>query len=100
MAEHGAQAAVGSPASWGRASYSPIMAVSDEDRSYLARVGDYKRASHDQVASEHQALSLAERLARSWALFEAFADSTKAPRDDSGPLAFYERARSLGLLRR
>lgn len=91
---------VGSPASWGCEGYSSTMATSDKDRSYLARVGAYKQASHDEVAREHQALSLTERLDRSWALFEAFADSTKAPRDDSGPLAFYARARSLGLLRR
>lgn len=97
---HGAPVVVGSPASCGRAIYSLAMATSDKDRSYLARLGAFKQASHEEIASEHQALSLAERLARSWALFEAFADSTKAPRDDSGPLAFYERARSLGLLRR
>jgi len=76
------------------------MATSDKDWSYLARIGAYQQASHGGVASEHQALSLEERLARSWALFEAFADSTRPPRDDSRPLAFYERARALGLLRR
>jgi len=76
------------------------MATSDNDRSYLARIGVYKQASHGAAASGHRALSLEERLARSWALFEAYAYSTSVPRDDSGPLAFYERARSLGLLRR
>lgn len=76
------------------------MAISEKDRSYLAQIGAYKQASHEADASEHQALSLAERLALSWALFEAYADSTSAPRDDSGPLAFYARARALGLLRR
>ncbi len=76
------------------------MAISEKDRSYLARIGALKQASHEAVATEHQALSLSERLARSWALFEAYAGSTSAPPDDSGPLAFYERARALGLLRR
>lgn len=75
------------------------MASSDEDRAYLARLGSYKQSSHDSAANEHGSLSLAERLARSWALYEAHADSTSTRRDDSGPLAFYERARSLGLLR-
>lgn len=92
--------AEGPPASYPAASYPRCMASSDDDRSYLGRIGAYKRASHHAAASEHRSLSLADRLARSWALYEAHADSTSAPRDDSGPLAFYERARSLGLLRR
>jgi hypothetical protein len=76
------------------------MGSSNKGRAYLALIGSYKQASHDSASSEHRALSIAERLARSWALFEAHADATSTPRDDFGPLAFYERARSLGLLRR
>jgi len=76
------------------------MAVSNRDRTYFAQLGAFKTSSHAEVASDHQALPLAERLARSWALFETFRETTTATLDDAGPLAFYKRARALGLVRR
>lgn len=65
-----------------------------------AQLGAIKASSHAEVEKAHRARPLAERMARSWALFEAFREKSTSTLDDSGPLAFYERARALGLIRR
>ena len=77
------------------------MAASERERRYFAHLGELKASSHAQAANDHLALPLAQRLSRSWALYETFRqlpDTTQ--RGDEGPLAFYERARALGLYRR
>lgn len=71
------------------------MSVSDRERAYMERLGRYKAASHADAEARHGALSLDERLRRSWALYEAHRDSLPPRTDD--PSAFYERARALGL---
>jgi hypothetical protein len=77
------------------------MAVSQRERSYFVRLGELKASSHVQAAVDHLALPLAERLMRSWALYETFRQTTSATQnEDEGPLAIYERARALGLYRR
>jgi hypothetical protein len=76
------------------------MAVSERDRGFFSRVGDFKASSHALTASEHLALPLAERLSRSWQLFESFPQGAGASRRDADPAAFYERARALGFYRR
>ena len=76
------------------------MAVSQRDRSFFTRLGAYKEASHQQAAADHLAQPLAERLKRSWALFEQFRSTAalELP-SDPGAKGFYERARALGLYR-
>jgi hypothetical protein len=75
------------------------MAVSQKARDFFARVGEFKASSHALAASEHLALPLADRLSRSWALFERFQQREDASHRDAGPVAFYERARALGFYR-
>ena len=75
------------------------MAISKRDRTHFARLGNFKALSHAKQSAEHLALPLAERLEKSWALFEAFRASTSPRRDTRGPSAFYARARALGLIR-
>jgi len=77
------------------------MAVFQRERDFLAHLGELKASSHAQAAVDHLALPLAQRLMRSWALYETFRQPPETTqRGDEGPLAFYERARALGLYRR
>jgi hypothetical protein len=71
------------------------VGVSDRDRAYMERLGRYKAASHMDAQARHLALSLDERLRRSWALYEAHRGALPERNDDPSP--FYERARALGL---
>ena len=76
------------------------MAVSRRDRSFFARIGELKASSHAQAAVDHLAMPLTQRLMKSWALYETFRQTQgKKESEDEGPLAFYERARDLGLYR-
>ena len=58
-----------------------------------------KEGVHAQAAADHLALSLDERLARSWALYCANRDAVNVAAREDDPSAFYERARKLGLYR-
>ena len=76
------------------------MAVSRRERNFLAHLGELKAESHAQAAVDHLSLPLAQRLMRSWALFESFGhEAATMQLGDEGALAFYERARALGLYR-
>jgi hypothetical protein len=72
--------------------------VSQADRDYFARIGAAKRRAREAARAEHEALSLDERLARSWRLMETFPADALERRDDD-PRRFYDRARALGLYR-
>jgi hypothetical protein len=71
--------------------------VSERDREYLRRLGDYKAESHAEALQRHRCLSLAERLRRSWALSQQLREHGTTRWDDPSPL--YDRARALGLYR-
>lgn len=71
------------------------MAVTERDIEYFRRIGEYKRRSHEDALRDHLALTLDERLQRSWELAIACAAWGEAPEDD--PTPFYDRARELGL---
>jgi len=73
------------------------MPVSDSDRAYFERIGAGKRQSHAEARAQHLALSMDERLERSWRLGRDLARSTNGDRRDDDPSAFYARARALGL---
>ena len=75
------------------------MVVSDRDREYMRRIGEYKEASHREATERHLAASLEERLERSWQLYLAGRDEASLDRRDDDPTAFYDRARALGLYR-
>ena len=73
------------------------MAASQRDQDFIRRIGNYKRDSHAAAAPEHRALSVEERLQRSWQLYLSSRDCAAYVADDPSP--FYERARALGLYR-
>jgi hypothetical protein len=73
------------------------MPVSDRDREVMRRIGAAKAASHAEAAAEHRALSLGDRLRRSWALYVTRRDSGSVERRDDDPTQFYTRARELGM---
>ncbi len=72
------------------------MGVSERDRAFMARVGEYKRESHAEAQARHRALPLDERLARSWELFLAGRTAASSRQRDDDPSPFYDRARALG----
>jgi hypothetical protein len=74
------------------------MAVSERDRAYLQRLGEYKASTHADALTRHRALAMSERLRRSWALYEAHRNALPPIRQDD-PTSFYDRARALGLYR-
>jgi hypothetical protein len=47
------------------------MPVSLRDREFMRKLGEYKRASHDEAAARHRALPIDERLRRSWELYHS-----------------------------
>jgi hypothetical protein len=73
------------------------MPVTDRERDYLRRIGEIKAALPEDERAARLALPVAERIARSWALYLAYRESLP-PRDDN-PFSLYERARALGLYR-
>lgn len=73
------------------------MAVSDHDRDYMRRLGEFEAAGAGARAEAHRMLSLSERLEQSILLYRRFVgDANLAARDDD-PTPLYERARRLGL---
>lgn len=75
------------------------MPVTDRERDHMRRIGEIKAELHEEERAAHLALPVAERLARSWALYLAYRDSLPTRDDDPDPSPFYERARALGLYR-
>jgi hypothetical protein len=73
--------------------------VSQRDRQYMQRLGQLKAASHEQAQRSHAALPLAERLLRSWLLYETYRDALQLVERADDPSLFYRRARELGLYR-
>lgn len=73
------------------------MTVSDHDRDYFRRLGDWERENAEADLREHLALSIDDRLARSWAMTLRFRDWVRPDPDDDGLERFYARARELGL---
>lgn len=75
------------------------MAVSEQERDYMRRIGRAKEASHEEAAARHRSLPVAERLRRSWMLYLASRDSARDGTREDDPARFYDRARKLGLYR-
>lgn len=75
------------------------MAVSEHDRAYMRRLGQYTAVSHADATARHQALPLAQRLQRSWALFVTRRDSARLEAREDDPSQFYALARERGLYR-
>ena len=73
------------------------MTASEREREHMRRIGELKEASHREAQERHLALSIDERLERSWALYLAGRDDASLDRRDDDPSPFYERARALGL---
>jgi hypothetical protein len=71
--------------------------VSDREREYMRRIGEYKEASHRDATERHLALPIEERLARSWDLYLAGRAEASPDLRDDDPTPFYDRARALGL---
>lgn len=63
----------------------------------MRRLGEFKADAHAQALREHLALSIDERLRRSFLLYRRFAAHARTDRRDDDPGQFYERARRLGL---
>ncbi len=75
------------------------MSAEERERDHMRRIGAYKAESHREAAAHHLALSLSERLERSWQLYLEGRSAAALDRRDDDPLPFYEKARALGLYR-
>jgi hypothetical protein len=75
------------------------MPVSESDRELMRRLGEAKATSHAEAAARHRELSIAERLRRSWALYQVGRPPRTFLARNDDPTPFYERARALGLYR-
>jgi hypothetical protein len=73
------------------------MSVSEKDREYMRRIGVYKDLSHREAQAAHLALSLDERLRRSWRLYLRYRHRVRRDDPQDDPAQFYARARQLGL---
>lgn len=73
--------------------------VSEHDREYMRRLGQYVAEANEAARQEWLALPGAERLARSFALSRRGRDYAHPNRDKGDPSLIYTRARALGLIR-
>jgi hypothetical protein len=74
----------------------PIQRVSEKDRDYFRRLGEWEAENERQDLARHLARSLDERLAFSWRATVTHGRFLRPGADDDGEL--YARARRLGLL--
>ena len=74
------------------------MGVTERDRATMRRIGAAKEASHAEAQAAHLALSIEERLRRSWTLYMR-GDGSSSRADEDDPSPFYERARARNLYR-
>lgn len=71
--------------------------VSEHDREYFRRIGEFKAESHRDAIARHQRRSPNERLIISADMTRRFCHHPLWNRADDAPEKFYERARALGL---
>ena len=82
------------------------MAITEREREYFRRIGEWKAQSHADARAYHLSLPVRERLVRSlnssipWrdAYFARLRAGEKPPQVEPGVEAFYERARALGII--
>ena len=79
---------------------APPGRVSERDRDYMRRLGEWERENDEIATREHLALSLEERLLVSWKLQQQLGHTLHEEPYDNWPELFYERARRLGLIRK
>jgi hypothetical protein len=77
------------------------MAVSERDREYMRRLGEYKAEANAMSEARWMALSLKERLEASIRLADEYRGSfdIDAYLENDNPAELYARARRLGLIR-
>jgi hypothetical protein len=71
--------------------------VSEWDKAYIRRLGEYEREARDAALAEWRALPLSERLNRIAAM--SFGKPPREDREPEDPSPLYERARRLGMYR-
>jgi hypothetical protein len=76
---------------------SAPVRVSERDRDYIRRLGEYKRLAHEDMRAWHLALSINERLSRSLAFVRRNRPVVKHNRGAGSTELLYERADALGL---
>lgn len=73
------------------------MSVTSRDREHMRRIGAAKAGSHGEALARHLALTLDERLRRSWDMYLGGRASANLSAREDDPSPFYRRARELGL---
>ena len=72
------------------------MTVSERDRDYFRRLGEWKAASHAEALREHLAKTPLERIEASIDLWRRFSNHPRSDLRIDDPTPFYDRARQLG----
>jgi hypothetical protein len=76
---------------------STEIRVSERDREYIRRLGEYKRQAREDMRAWHLALPINERLSRSLAFIRRNRPVVQHGRGVGATELFYERADALGL---
>jgi hypothetical protein len=74
------------------------VSVSDRDRDYMRRLGEWEAENAAEDLRAHLALSIEERLRRSWEMTVRYRDWVR-PEEDDFAERFFARAKELGLYR-
>ena len=75
----------------------PRRRVSDHDRDYFRRLGEWERENDEIATAAHLALPMLERLNVSWRMYQELGASLHPDDDDGAAEAFYARAKERGL---
>ena len=71
--------------------------VSEHDRDYFRRLGEWERENAEEDLRRHIALSISERVRASEQMSERWRKFVHDDHSDDRPEEFYERAKRLGL---
>ena len=77
---------------------APIRRVSEKDREYMRRLGEFEAENERDDEAAHRARTMDERLAYSWALTRRLGAAIRRPEDNDASAILYARARERGLL--
>ena len=80
-----------------RMDYDRSMALTDRDRDYMRRLGEFEAEGHAAALRDHLSLSIDERLRRSLLLYRQFIGHVHTGLRDDDPSQFYDHARRLAL---
>ncbi|MGD9934969.1 MAG: hypothetical protein AB7T37_14805 [Dehalococcoidia bacterium] len=77
---------------------APARRVSEKDRDYMRRLGEFEAENARDDEAAHRARTMDERLAYSWMLTQRLGAAIRRLEDYDASATFYAKARELGLI--